>query len=73
MKEIQIKLDNNSYWLDMDVDAMIEWAWCEEHFGWINDNKDPNYWQGSIGWFDLTFRFNNPMHATLFALRWAER
>ena len=68
----EVKLNNNGYWLDMDVDTIPEWQWCKEQFGWINNNKDPDYWQGGINWSTVDFRFNNPMHATMFVLRWAE-
>ena len=68
---IEIKIDNSRYWLGIEIDTTVEWQWCNEHFGRIHNNKDPNYWQGGIGWFDMTFRFNNPIHATMFSLRFS--
>jgi hypothetical protein len=69
----EIRIGNNNYWLDGEPNRMAEWQWCEKKFGRANNNKDPNYWQGNIGWGNITFRFNNPLHATMFALRWAEQ
>jgi hypothetical protein len=70
---VEIKIGNNDYWLDIPPNKMVEWQWCERQFGRANNNKDPNYWQGNIGWGNVTFRFNNPHHANMFALRWAEQ
>jgi hypothetical protein len=69
----EIKLGNNDYWLDSHPNLMAEWQWCERQFGRANNNKDSNYWNANIGWGDVTFSFNNPHHATMFALRWAEK
>ena len=69
----EIKLKNNGYWVDSDIGSTKEWQWCMQRFGKAGNNKNSNYWQGNINWFDVIFRFNNPMHATMFALRWAEQ
>jgi hypothetical protein len=71
MKEI--KIDNTKYRLDSQPSNMAEWQWCERQFGRAKCNKDPNFWNANIGWVDVSFRFNNALHATMFALRWAER
>ena len=71
MNRTEIRLDNNKYWADTNPKIMEEWQWCYKTFGQSTHNQDPNYWQGSIGWNKLIFRFNNSKHATLFALRWA--
>ena len=63
----------SQYWLDTDPYKMIEWQWCKNRFGLPKDNKDPAYWQGSTSWGGLAvFRFKDPQHATMFALRWAQ-
>jgi len=68
----EINIDNNKYWLDINPTKMEEWQWCDSHFGWINNNRHPDYWQGSVTWGGIRFRFKNPYHASMFALRWAE-
>ena len=72
MSKTEIRIPNNKYWVDIEPADMIEWVWCQSQFGWFNNNKDPNYWQGAPGYGEIVFRFNNPKHATMFALRWAQ-
>ena len=71
MRRHEIRLDNDKYWIDNDPKIMEEWQWCYRTFGPAKNNRDPDYWQGGIGWSKIVFRFNNPTHATLFSLRWS--
>ena len=47
----------------ISVDDALRWCW--KNFG--KHAFDVNYQFPSTGW---TFKFNNPEHATLFALKW---
>jgi hypothetical protein len=67
---IEIKINNTKYFLDSPLSNMAEWQWCERQFGRAKSNKDPNYWNANISWLVISFRFKNPHHASMFALRW---
>lgn len=58
------------YFMGDDPSVTNEWRWCERTLGpYVSNNKDPNYWHCEMRWFELLFKFNNPAHATLFAMR----
>jgi hypothetical protein len=59
-------------------------TWCKENFGASNSKKakdfgNQNPWYGRKDWYPdgsayilaSSFRFRDPAHATLFALRWS--
>jgi hypothetical protein len=59
-------------------------TWCKENFGASNSKKAKdlgyqNPWYGRKDWYPdgsahilaSSFRFRDPAHATLFALRWS--
>jgi hypothetical protein len=57
MTNITVNSEKTSF-----TDAVL---WCHQNFG--KQAFDVNY-QFPSNW--LTFKFNNPEHATLFALKW---
>jgi hypothetical protein len=71
MTRTEIRIPNNKYWVDSNPMDMSEWQWCFEKFGRVNNNKDSNHWQINVTYGEIVGRFNNPQHATMFALKWA--
>ncbi len=53
-------------------------AWCDEHFGDLDENSDTSPWQLSVDdrgisgiWYtELCFHFHNEQDAMAFKLRW---
>lgn len=57
-----------TYTVDSYLEKLDEYKWCVEIFKLPTELRE---WYANAGWNYIEFNFRDPVHATMFAMRWA--
>jgi hypothetical protein len=64
----RIQLSRQQHAVDSDPTQLAEYKWCVDTFKLPSDLRE---WYVNSRWSTIEFNFSNPVHATMFAMRWA--
>lgn len=64
----RIRISRQRYAVDSDLTQLAEYKWCVDTFKLPSDLRE---WYVNSRWSAIEFNFSNPVHATMFAMRWA--